>query len=103
LFVLAGEDYWQGILALLFGWFGFTEGIIPFIAWFANHAWVLGLIQVGRRKFKYGGYMALIALGLASTTFIIRDISINEGGGRSDIYGLGPFFSSGLLLCFYFY
>ena len=69
LFVLAGEDYWQGILALLFGWFGFTEGIIPFIAWFANHAWVLGLIQVGRRKFKYGGYMALIALGLASTTF----------------------------------
>ena len=41
----------------------------------------------GYPEFKYGGYMALLAVGLASTTFLIRDVPINEGGGRSAVYG----------------
>jgi signal transduction histidine kinase len=81
---------WNGWEILLFGWMGIFSGSI---AWFGNlfllAAW-LGLAFGKKRSSEITSLvMSLLAVALALSTLQLKELIIDEGGGRTPIVGHG--------------
>ena len=75
----------SGGQALAWGWWGLLTGDL---AWFANPAYLAGLILISRRRVGGARIAAVGALGLASLSVLAGEWWFNEGSG-TPITGLG--------------
>ncbi|MEO6993964.1 MAG: hypothetical protein ABI273_10065 [Lacunisphaera sp.] len=73
------NDVMFGLRALAVGWSGLFAWIFT---WFANPAWLLGVIFMSRRKPTPAVIFAVVAIALAGTTFSVigRELPADEGG-----------------------
>ena len=72
-------NVWPGIQTLAMGWMGLA---VEQVAWFANPVMVLSVIFLLARRWLTSAVIALVALIIASDTWLLfsKDIPADEGG-----------------------
>jgi hypothetical protein len=73
-----------GYVCLLFGWITIFGGLGYFFPWLANLFYLPGLLLwlLPTRSPRWGAIFPVIGLGLATLTFRIETIMVNEAGHR---------------------
>jgi hypothetical protein len=85
-FKLAADDFNAGIVILLLGW---METIGPGVAWLANPAWILSHVLRRRGRLDKALACSIVAVCLSLSSFFVRELTMNEGGGTAQIYSPG--------------
>lgn len=85
------ESYY-GWTLLLLGWLESLSLSIRGVAWLANPVYYLGLIAMLIRRYGWATVIQIVAIGLASASFAVQSVMIDEGGHEAAVVGLGPGF-----------
>lgn len=74
----AANDVMFGLRALVVGWSGVFAAVF---AWFANPFWFFGVVFLALRKPWLAGFLGVIAIAFAATTFSVlgRELPGDEG------------------------
>jgi hypothetical protein len=85
------QSYWGGALLML-GWIEAIGGSVRGIAWLANPCFAAGTLFLMIGRYGWASVVQGTACFLASASFEIEAVCINEGGTGAAIMGLGPGF-----------
>jgi len=84
------SKFLPGFVCLFFGWCGYWQ-------WLANPLLFIAMSALHKRRTGLALIISTIAFILALSTFLIRQIEINEAGMKGPVIGYGPGFYLWLL------
>jgi hypothetical protein len=85
-----------GIFLLLIGWLGILDNVY---AWYANPLLLLILCLLILKQYRWALLAGIPCLVLAYSTLLMREMTVNEAGGRQRIVGYGSGFYLWLASC----
>jgi hypothetical protein len=89
-----GESEFHALVVLFFGWMGIGKGSPGYLGWYANPLLLVASVSMLTRKYRRAVLCSVASVALALTSFLLRRVQIDEGGGERDIvgYGIGFYF-----------
>ena len=83
---------YPGFALLLLGWMEALSGSTCGMAWMANPCFAVGILALIRRQFGWATLILGVACGLASASFGVKSVCIDQAGSMATVLGFGPGF-----------
>ena len=86
------DSAYPGWLLFFFGWvrvFSILDGNVDGLGWLANVTLFLGVVILLLRRYGVATICGGIGFGLAMTSFLMREVWVDEAGHTANIIGYG--------------